>query len=197
MGKAKPIKPAAGKTIKAKLGKPVAEAEVKTVAKATPAAIRTSNLMCEIQTGREGTPKATPKAPAPPCRDPTSAIFTDPERAPGPAHTDTTRPGPPPTGGSEIEKGIEAWRRRIRPIAANIGGMFGFQSRTSNADDPDVPGATRELVVVTDAGLAAVRQITPAHRVAAERLVEQLGAVRAREVVDAMVELADVMDRLS
>ena len=25
--------------------------------------------------------------------------------------------------------------------------MFGFQSRASNADDPDVPGATRELVV--------------------------------------------------
>ena len=58
-----------------------------------------------------------------------------------------SRPGPPPTGESEIEKGIEAWRRRIRPIADNIGGMFGFQSKASNADDPDAPGATRELVV--------------------------------------------------
>ena len=58
-----------------------------------------------------------------------------------------SRPGPPPAGDSDIEKGIDAWRRRIWPIADNIGGMFGFQSRASNADDPDVPGATRELVV--------------------------------------------------
>lgn len=61
------------------------------------------------------------------------------------------------------------------------------------ADNP--AHARAKLVVVTDAGLAAVRRIDPAHRAAAERLVAELGEERAREVVGALVELADVMER--
>jgi DNA-binding MarR family transcriptional regulator len=62
------------------------------------------------------------------------------------------------------------------------------------ADNP--AHARAKLVVVTPAGLDAVRRIDPAHRAAAEKLVEELGADRAREVVAALSELAEVMDRI-
>ncbi len=61
-----------------------------------------------------------------------------------------SRPGPAPTGASAVEKGIEAWREKIAPLAENLGNLFGFQSAASN--DASAPGgisvgSTRELVV--------------------------------------------------
>ena len=49
-----------------------------------------------------------------------------------------------------MEKGIEAWREKIAPLAENLGNLFGFQSAASNdASAPDgvSVGSTRELVV--------------------------------------------------
>jgi DNA-binding MarR family transcriptional regulator len=54
--------------------------------------------------------------------------------------------------------------------------------------------ARAKLVVVTEAGLDAVRQITPAHAAAAKRLVEALGRERAEQVVAALGDLAVAMD---
>jgi hypothetical protein len=58
-----------------------------------------------------------------------------------------SRRGPAPDGGSEIEKGVEAWRARLAPAAETLGDLFGFQSRASHADAADAPESTRELVV--------------------------------------------------
>lgn len=65
------------------------------------------------------------------------------------------------------------------------------------AEYRDNPAHRRaKLVHVTDAGLEAVRRIDPAHAVAAERLVETLGRQRAREVVEALEELATAMEQV-
>ena len=58
-----------------------------------------------------------------------------------------SRPGPAPTGASDIEKGIEAWRRRLTPVVNTLGPMFGFQSAANNASAADAPESTQELVV--------------------------------------------------
>ncbi|WP_067654041.1 MarR family winged helix-turn-helix transcriptional regulator [Nocardia harenae] len=53
-----------------------------------------------------------------------------------------------------------------------------------------------KLVAVTDAGLAAVRRISPQHARVAHRLAAELGAARFAEIVAALTELAATMDRL-
>lgn len=53
-----------------------------------------------------------------------------------------------------------------------------------------------KLVEVTPAGLAAVRDIAPQHRRAAEALVAELGAERAEEIRRALLDLVDAMERL-
>ncbi|WP_340540178.1 MarR family winged helix-turn-helix transcriptional regulator [Nocardioides sp. GXZ039] len=65
------------------------------------------------------------------------------------------------------------------------------------AEYRDNPAHARaKLVQVTPAGLDAVRRIDPAHRVAAERLVADLGRDRASEIVEALTDLAEAMDRV-
>ena len=54
-----------------------------------------------------------------------------------------------------------------------------------------------KLVSPTAAGRAAVAAIEPAHRVAAARLVKELGAKRLHEVLDGMHELSTALDRLA
>ena len=58
-----------------------------------------------------------------------------------------SRAGPPPSGGSHIELGIKAWRKRVTPIVENLGNMFGSQGADVYATDADAPGATREIVI--------------------------------------------------
>jgi len=59
-----------------------------------------------------------------------------------------SRPGPPPTGVTDIEKGIDAWRLRVTPIVTNIAGMFGFQGGdTPTAGNHALVRSTRELVI--------------------------------------------------
>ena len=53
-----------------------------------------------------------------------------------------------------------------------------------------------KLLLATDAGLAAVRAINPAHAVAARRLAGELGAARLAEVLAGMHELSEALDRL-
>jgi DNA-binding MarR family transcriptional regulator len=53
-----------------------------------------------------------------------------------------------------------------------------------------------KLFAPTDEGLAAVRAIDPAHRVAAHRLAEEVGLDRLREVLAGMHELSEALDRL-
>lgn len=65
------------------------------------------------------------------------------------------------------------------------------------AEYADNPAHRRaKLLVVTDAGLTAVRRIGPAQRAAAESLVDLLGDVRTAEVVAALVQLSEALDRL-
>lgn len=53
-----------------------------------------------------------------------------------------------------------------------------------------------KLFAPTAEGLAAVRAIDPAHRVAAHRLAEQIGAERLRDVLAGMHELSEALARL-
>ena len=59
-----------------------------------------------------------------------------------------SRRGPAPTGGSAIEKGVEAWRARVAPMAGTLSFLFGFQSKESNSNvgHSDSPESTAELV---------------------------------------------------
>jgi len=61
-----------------------------------------------------------------------------------------SRPGPFPTGASDVEMGVKAWRRWVAPISANLTAMFGFQAG-AGGDDAGASagdmGSTRELVV--------------------------------------------------
>lgn len=53
-----------------------------------------------------------------------------------------------------------------------------------------------KLFAPTPEGLAAVRAIHPAHRVAAHRLAEQIGAERLSDVLAGMHELSEALARL-
>ena len=53
-----------------------------------------------------------------------------------------------------------------------------------------------KLLCATDAGLAAVRAINPAHRVTAEALAAEIDADRLAEVLEGMHELSAALDRM-
>ncbi|MBF6329089.1 MarR family winged helix-turn-helix transcriptional regulator [Nocardia transvalensis] len=53
-----------------------------------------------------------------------------------------------------------------------------------------------KLVAVTDAGLAAVRRITPRHAVIAERLAAELGTAKLAQIVDALTTLSAALDAI-
>ncbi|GAA1482683.1 hypothetical protein GCM10009624_31230 [Gordonia sinesedis] len=58
---------------------------------------------------------------------------------------------------------------------------------------PNPDHARAKLVVATDAGLAAVRRIDPAHRAAADEIAERLGTDRWREVLAALTDLGTAL----
>ena len=54
-----------------------------------------------------------------------------------------------------------------------------------------------KLIAPTEAGLAAVRQITPQHAAAARALAGELGLERARECVAALHDLSGALQRIA
>jgi DNA-binding MarR family transcriptional regulator len=98
-------------------------------------------------------------------------------------------PGPLSVAGIAREMGM------ARQSVQRIADLLVERGMAEYADNPAHRRA--KLLVVTDAGLAAVRRIDPRHRDAAHALVAILGTDRAAEVLAALTELSRALDDLA
>jgi DNA-binding MarR family transcriptional regulator len=97
-------------------------------------------------------------------------------------------PGPSTVAGIAREMGM------ARQSVQRIADLLVERGMARYLDNPAHRRA--KLLEVTEAGLAAVRRIGPAHAEAAAALFEVLGEERVREIVEAMRDLSDALDKV-